>query len=107
MWGEPRNEVKTRKRGEMMKWDEGEGVARKDLKGGKAAGERGGERSLAPRRGGRRREGVSVSVAPMACSRQEEVSGPPQLTPERDCGRRGPRMHCHLVPLADASLSKQ
>lgn len=55
MWGEPRNEVKTRKRGEMMKWNEGEGVARKDLKGGKAAGERGGEGSLAPRRGGRRR----------------------------------------------------
>lgn len=50
---------------------------------------------------------MSVSVAPMACSRQEEVSGPPQLTPERDCGRRGPRMHCHLAPLADASLSKQ
>lgn len=44
MWGEPRNEVKTRKRGEMMKWNEGEGVARKDLKGGKAAGERGGGR---------------------------------------------------------------
>lgn len=101
MRGEARNEVKTRKRGEMMKWNEGEGVARKDLKGGKAAGERGG--------GGKAgsEEGVSVSVAPMACSRQEEVSGPPQLTPERDCGRRGPRMHCHLAPLADASLSKQ
>lgn len=106
MWGEPRNEVKTRKRGEMMKWNEGEGVARKDLKGGKAAGERGGGKS-GSEEGREETEGVSVSVAPMACSRQEEVSGPPQLTPERDCGRRGPRMHCHLAPPADASLSKQ
>lgn len=58
MWGEPRNEVKTRKRGEMMKWNEGEGVPRKDLKGGKAAGERGREGWL---RGGEGGDGGSVS----------------------------------------------
>lgn len=59
IWGEARNEVKTRKRGEMMKWNEGEGVARKDLKGGKAAGERGGREGWF--RGGEGGDGGSVS----------------------------------------------